>query len=1022
MTKLRGRERAWVAPALVLAWTLLAPQSAALALNPSLEVNQYAHHAWTVRDGFSLGNVYAMAQTPDGYLWLGTEFGLFRFDGVRFVRWDPPAGQQLPEKNINSLLVSRDGSLWIGTFAGLVIWRDGKLTRPPALETKFIASLFEDHEGTVWVGALEQRGLLCAMRSGRAECFGEDGAFGRAVWALHEDSSSGTVWAAAESGLWRMKPGPPRRYATAMELIGVNKSDDGRLLIAMHGAGLMQLVGDRLEAYPVLDATNPKRPLADRDVDANKLLRDRDGGLWIGTVERGLVHVHNGRAVAFRQLDGLSGDVILCLFEDREGNMWVASTGGLDRFRELPVTTISVKQGLSSDATQSVLAATDGSIWVGAVDALTRWKNRQTTVFRKGSGLPDAPHSLYQDHRGRVWTSTRQGLAYFMDGRFVGTGARPGGRVHYITGDDAGNLWLSGHEGLVHLRDGRLVKYFPWSELGRPQSAEILLPGREPGALWLGFWVPGGVSHFMDGQLRASYTTADGLGEGTVGDLYIGHSGALWAATQGGLSRLKDGRIATLTTKNGLPCNTVIWAIQDNDRSFWLYTACGLVLVTRPELDAWVADPTRRIAMTTWDAADGVRLRSSAASEYGPRVTKSTDGKLWFVTGEGVQVVDPHHLVVNRLPPPVQIEQITADRTAFDASPGLKLPPLVRDLAVEYTALSLAAPEKVRFRYKLEGYDNDWHEAGNRRQAFYTNLPPRPYRFRVIACNNSGVWNEAGAAVDFSIAPALYQTNWFRALFVALAAALVWAAWQLRVRQLAGQLEMTLDARVAERTRIARDLHDTLLQDFQGLLLLFERALRLLPEQPVEAKHRLQTALQQAVHATTQARNAVQGLRLSEEADDLVSSITKIRDELAVGADTHTQIRVAIDGPPRPLRPLVSAEVHRIADEALRNAIRHASAEQIVVEISFDQHCFRLRVRDDGKGIDDQAVRNKPSAGHFGLQGMRERAEVVSGRLEVWSKTGSGTVIQLSVPPSAAYAESPPRPALWQRLFRHRDA
>jgi signal transduction histidine kinase len=530
------------------------------------------------------------------------------------------------------------------------------------------------------------------------------------------------------------------------------------------------------------------------------------------------------------------------------------------------------------------------------------------------------------------------------------------------------------------------------------------------------------VSHFINRQLRRSYTAADGLGEGAVQDLHRDRDGSLWVATKGGLSRLKDDRVTTLTTINGLPCSTVNWAIEDDDRAFWLYTACGLVRITRSELDAWIADPKRRIQTTIWNAEDGVRLRSSAASEYAPRVGRSTDGKLWFVTGEGVQVVDPHHLVINTRPPPVHVEQITANGQTYDASPGVRLPPLVRDLVIEYTALSLTAPGQVKFRYKLEGYDNDWQEAGNRRQAFYTNLPPNPYRFRVIACNNSGVWNEAGAVLDFSIAPALYQTNWFRGLAVALVAALVWAAWQLRVRQLAHQLEMTLDARVAERTRIARDLHDTLLQDFQGLLLLFERSLRLLPEQPVQAKERLQTALQQAVRATTDARNAVQGLRLSEEADDFVSSITKMRDELAVDGETHTPIQVAIDGTPRPLRPIVSVEVHRIADEALRNAIRHASAEQIVVEISFDERCFRLRVRDDGKGIDDQVVRNKPSAGHFGLQGMRERADVVGGRLEVWSKTGSGTVIQLSVPPSAAYAESPPRPALWQRLFRHRDA
>jgi ligand-binding sensor domain-containing protein len=306
----------------VLAWTLLVPHSSAFALSTSLEVSQYAHYAWTVRDGFSLGNVYAMAQTPDGYLWLGTEFGLFRFDGVRFLPWQPPAGQQLPDQNINSLLVTRDGSLWIGTFGGLVILRDGKLARPPALHDQFVASLFEDREGTVWAASLSRAGRLCAIRNGGATCSGEDGAFGRAVWAIYEDDS-GTLWAGAESGVWRVRPGPPQRYPTPTELIGLNRTEDGRLLMALHGAGLRQLTGDTVEAYPIRDAGNQNRLLVDHDVNANKLLRDRDSGLWIGTVDRGLIHLRDDRADLFRRLDGLSGDVILSLFEDREGNVWV---------------------------------------------------------------------------------------------------------------------------------------------------------------------------------------------------------------------------------------------------------------------------------------------------------------------------------------------------------------------------------------------------------------------------------------------------------------------------------------------------------------------------------------------------------------------------------------------------------------------------------------------------------------------------------------------------------------------------
>jgi PAS domain S-box-containing protein len=296
------------------------------------------------------------------------------------------------------------------------------------------------------------------------------------------------------------------------------------------------------------------------------------------------------------------------------------------------------------------------------------------------------------------------------------------------------------------------------------------------------------VLYFKDGQVRASYTAADGLGKGHVPGLQLDRDGALWAATEeGGLSRIKDGRVTTLTSRNGLPCDTIHWTIEDDDRSLWLYTACGLVRITRGELDAWIAEPQRRIEIKLWDAADGVRLHPVSPSSWGPTVAKSTDGKLWFVMGEGVQVVDPHHLPVNKISPPVYIDQVTADRKAYDAAQGLRLPPLVRDLAIDFTALSFVAPEKVRFRYKLEGYDNEWQEAGNRRQAFYTNLAPRNYRFRVVASNNSGVWNEAGALLDFFIAPAFYQTNWFRLACVAVFLALLLMLYQLRIRQLQRQ-------------------------------------------------------------------------------------------------------------------------------------------------------------------------------------------------------------------------------------------
>jgi signal transduction histidine kinase/ligand-binding sensor domain-containing protein len=988
------------------------------ALNPSLDINQYGHTAWTIRDGFTTGTAFAMAQTPDGYLWLGTEFGLFRSDGVRFIRWQPPADQHLPDAPY-SLLVTRDGVLWIGTYSGLVSWKDEKLTLYPELQGLFVTSLLEDREATVWAGALggssgTPTGRLCAIRNGSAQCYRQEGAFGSFVWSLGEDSS-GALWAGAESGLWRWKPGPPKRYAVpGARLSDLSQSGDGRLIVGIRGGGLRQVDGDRLEPYPIRGAMNSNAILPERDIDSNKLLRDRDGGLWIGTNQRGLIHMHHGRTDVFTKEDGLSGNIIAGLFEDREGNIWVSTAGGLDRFRELPVTTVSSKQGLSSDNVSSVIAATDGSIWIATRDGLTRWQKGQTTIFRKADGLPDdMVQSMYQDHAGRIWVFTGHGLAWFNNGRFVSVGGVPSTEVYSITGDNAGNLWLSGNKGLSHLREGRLIENLSWTALGRRQQAKVIIFDQDRGGLWLGFWQDGGVEYFKDGEVRHSYTAANGMPKGPVAGLRVDRDGALWAATQdGGVSRIKDGRITSLTSSNGLPCDRIHWTTVEEDGSLWLYTACGLLRIPRSQVDGWISDPARRVEPMLWDAKEGA-LPWGSPSSFGPTFAKGVDGKLWLVTREDIEVIDPPHLALNKLAPPVHVEKVVADgNTYWQNLPGasianLRLPAQTRDLQIDYTALSLTAPDKVHFKYKLEGQDPDWREVVNDREAQYSNLPPGPYRFRVIACNNSGVWNEQGDALDFSIAPAYYQRNWFRALCAVLVLALVWAIYQIRVRQLNHEFALTLEARVGERTSIARDLHDTLLQSFHGLMLRFQIVSQLLPDRPVEAKTELERAIDRAAQAITEGRDAVQGLRASTvQTNDLARAINTLGEELATDPrnDGSPTLGVTIEGEPRDLHPILRDEIYRIAAEALRNAFHHAAAHHIEVEVRYDHDEFRLRVRDDGKGIDPAVLSRQESEGHYGLPGMRERAELVGGKLTVWSEVGTGTEVELRAPANIAYA------------------
>ena len=881
---------------------LLVCCSVTFAQSPALDVSQYAHTSWKISEGVSEGIIRAIAQTADGYLWLGTEFGLRRFDGVRAVPWEPPLGQHLPSSDIRSLQGARDGRLWIGTFSGLASWKDRELTHYPELDGQTIEALLEDREGTIWVaGWALSTGRLCSIQNGNIQCYGEDGRFGSGVTPLYEDSG-GNLWAGAMNGVWRWKPGPPKLYPMpnrAQRIHALLESDDGGLLIAQH-TGITKLRNEKFEAYPLPAGFQPHR-----------LLRDHDGGLWIGAlVQRGLLHIHMGRTDRFTQAEGLSGRAVTSFFEDREGSIWVATGEGLDLFRDFAIPTFSDQQGFSSRGMFSILAARDGSLWLGTSDGLNRWSKGQITVYRyrglaavrdgspisgiqeiTDSGLPDKAHSLFQDARGQLWVGTPSGVVFFESDRFIPVAAVPYGIVFSFADDSAGNVWVSHQEGLLRLFGARVVERIPWARLGRKQPASALLHDAVRGGLWLGF-KDGGFAYFRDGQLRASYAGAEGLGEGEVRGFYVDRNGTLWAPTLGGLSRIKDGHILTLTSQNGLPCNTVHWMIEDDAGSVWLYTACGVVRIGRSELDAWASQLKPTIHVTVFDRSDGVTSHRLSPG-YNSVVAKSSDGKLWFVRNVGLSVIDPHHLAFNKLPPPVHIERVTADDKIYDATNGLRLPPHTRNVAIDYTALSFVAPEKVRFRYKLEGQNRNWHEVINDRQIQYTNLAPGPYRFRVVASNNSGVWNEAGATLAFSIAPAFYQTRWFQAAMAFGFAALLWAAYQLRVAQLARQFNRTLDARVGERTRIARELHDTLLQSFHGLLLQFQTVAYLLPERPAEAQEQLDGAIVHAAKAITEGRDAVQGLRSSTlERNDLAIAIRTLGDALASDASAPTAARL----------------------------------------------------------------------------------------------------------------------------------
>jgi ligand-binding sensor domain-containing protein/signal transduction histidine kinase len=1031
----RGRGK--ITRYVLLACIVLACSSCVFALDPALDISQYARTSWKVREGFTKGSINSIAQTPDGYLWLGTEFGLLRFDGIKTVPWQPPPDRHLPSNYITNLFVARDGTLWISTDKGLASWKDGQLTEYPTLAGP-ILPVIEDREGSIWVGTYGgAAGRLCVIRNGSVQCYGEDGRLGQGVLGLYEDSK-GNLWAGVREGLWQWKPGPPKFFPLPGEVNGIrgfSEADDGALLISTT-TGVRRFVDGKPEAYPLPGTVGQFR--------AKRLLRDRDGSLWIGTQDQGLVHLHQGRTDVFAQADGLSGDNVGNLFEDREGNIWVVTSDGLDRFRDFAVATFSVNQGLSNALVTSVLAAKDGSIWLGTQGGLNRWNNRQMTIYPErraqsvsgsrrgtpgnvreiiGSGLPDYVMSFFQDDRGRILVSTNGGVGYLENDRFISISNASVGNVSSIVQDTAGNLWIANQNlGLIQLLRGGEVQQIPWARLVRKDVAAALVVDRLQGGLWLGF-SQSGVAYFADGQIRASYTAADGLGEGRVSAFQFDQDGTLWAATAGGLSRLKNGRVATLTSQNGLPCDAVHWVMEDDDHSFWLLTACGLVRIARSELDAWAAavdkdkDAKRAIQATVFDSSDGVRSRA-AAGGYTPHVAKSPDGKLWFASPDGVSVFDPRHLPFNSLSPPVQVEQVIADRATYDAASfsngQMRLPPLVRDLQIDYTALSLVAPEKVRFRYRLDGYDRDWQDAGNRRQAFYTNLRPGIYTFRVIACNNNGVWNETGAALTFYIKPAFYQTYWFLLLCLLTVAGLIWLLYVARVRRVAAIYKGRMEERIGERERIARALHDTFLQSVQGLILKFDAvAKQIPPDQP--ARQNMENALDRADEVMAEGRERVRNLRDNISLSDLPAAFAHVADEIS---NDQITFKTVVEGRTRNLNPLVIEETYAIGREAILNAFTHSGGSQVEVEITYDRREFRVRIRDDGRGIDSQVLKQGGRTDHFGLQGMRERASRVGAQLNLWSGSEKGTEVELLVPAKTAYLDTASKP---DHFWQHRS-
>src|SRR5215471_3002140 len=1014
------------------------------------------HTAWTFKDG-APAEIHALAQTTDGFLWLGAATGLFRFDGIRFQAYKPQSGQAFPQRSVASLFAAPDGGLWVGYwYGGVSFIKNGTVTdygKPEGLSSHAVLAFARDRQGAIWIAAGEDG--LARLEGSRWGKIGTDWGFAGQADTVFVDHA-GTVWVGTPTSVAYLVEGEHQFQIAAQHLLPIvqdfAEGPDGTLWMAEGGYGVRPVP---------LPGKNNGRPWPAVLVGAPAIIFDNQGSLWITTAGNGIRRVpyperlhppkikgpsawqfHNSEVEAFAQQNGLTSDYVHCALEDREGNIWFGTSGGLDRFRQSPVVSVPLQPisyrgalpipSLHSFTTSALAAGDQGAIWAAGIGPQVLLKIQNDKIVTQ---LRDRPvDCVYRDPNGVVWVATPTSVFRLAHQRLDTIGSKPGAvtynyhgavpagqgltlrqldlptaggialspqsRVNAITQDRLGRLWISMVSGTFRLE--RSV-WTSLESLGGPEGTATAEFTDSEGRIWFGF---ANTVAMLDGDRVRIFSGKDGVQAGAVTSIQ-GKETKIWIGGEFGLEFFDGSRFQPVNPSDGGAFGDVSGIITVPEDGLWFSENRGIVHIREAQLRQLSSG---RVEFESFGFLDGLddELRGPLASASALR---TTDGRIWFATTKGLAWINPKRMVRNAAPPPVLIESVIANGRKYNNSTFLRLPARTANLQIAYTATSLTIPERVRFRYKLEGLDNDWQEPGTRREAVYTNLDTGSYRFRVIACNNDGVWNEAGASLEFFVPPAYYQTTWFRASCIGALLGLLWALYHLRVRQLQKKFAMVVEARVGERTRIARELHDTVLQSLHGLLMSFQRAANLLPDRPVEAKQRLEGAIDQAAHAITEGREAVQGLRSSTVVtNDLAVAIQTLGEELA-SQQTGKNVPlfdVAVEGTPCDLNPILRDDVYRIAGEALRNAFHHANARRIEVEIQYDKNHLRLRVRDDGKGLDSE-VFTEGRSGHWGLQGMRERAKLLGGQLEVWSELNSGTEIQLSIPASIAYLASGPR-------------
>jgi signal transduction histidine kinase/ligand-binding sensor domain-containing protein len=962
---------------------------------PEPKITGYKHTGWTPENGAPAA-IRDLAQSADGYLWIAAADGLFRFDGMTFERMPALRDPELGEFQPQVVHASSSGDVWIGYGqAGIARYRHGELhsmNMPNAPE--YVVGIADDGNGGLWVLNGRDEASLTHFSGGKWQEMGRaQGIPLGQVRSVFVDRR-GTTWAFVSRRLLFLRRGATR-FETTPEQIGpaAQIAEDPRGRIWLVDRSGVRQVPDYPHRPPM-----PAPPVTETEGGAIRtMIFDRNGDLWGTDRTDGLSRIRavqledpeHAKGEFYRAADGLTSDRARPVLQDREGNIWVGTEAGLDRFRPAVV---RLQEGIPPASPTGYGAVRDASgvIYVVAESGIFAISGNGPARRIAGVGELYSGPCLRRDGSAVAW----------IPGTFLALspeGVRPSTTISesiYDCGEDRyGRLWIDS------MRTGPLWgDAAGWHPLAGPPEQD-LLDGVTIAPSGMAVAKLGSRYLMRLDPQRPILLPAARLGVGAIVSVNAGQRDLLVSGARG-LARLRNGMVRVIDGSR-YPWLTRLRGLgQSSAGDSWMLSPAGIVRVATRDLDRAFEQPGSPLPYDLFDQADGVTGASQKYGYAGGQVFEGRDGGMRFLTSAGVMVIHPSAITRNTVPPPVVVSALISRGTKYLDPSNLMLRAGTSSIQIAYSALSLSVPERVRFRYKLEGVDEEWMDPGMRRQAFYSNLGPGTYRFRVIAANNDGVWNRAGATLEFTIPPTFLQSVWFKLLCALVVGVVLWIAYSIHVRRVTARLQSGLEVRLAERERIARELHDTLLQGFQGLMLRFQSvADRIPPGEPL--RNVVDEALDRADAVLIEGRDRVRELRTAAGGDDLAQALMAAAGEITM--DPPVRFDLTIEGSPRPMHPIVCEEIQRIGEEAIRNAFQHAQASKVLGTIAYHAHQLRFDIRDDGIGLPADVAAAGERPGHFGLTGMRERAARIGGILTIVSREGAGTEILLSIPGRAAY-------------------